>query len=203
MNAFSIGLLLLLSVPGALPRPPRPPPAATDAGASPGAAAQGLSDEELAARVDTYLDTIDTPVRAAQWQALGPRAVPLLEKVVRDPVALPSRRARAIGALSAIGGDTARQVVLDTARSDAQPYGVRASALRGAGRLLTPSELVKELGPIMEGAPRPSIRAVAADVLARHATASACPAIRAQAGRESSHARARFSRALELCGPAR
>jgi HEAT repeat protein len=159
-----------------------------------------MSEEEIASRARAYLSAIDTPITVRHWRELGPRAIPVLESVLSDPDALPSRRAKAIGALSAIGGPRAKELVLRVARSDTEPRGVRASALRGAARVLPPDELASELRPVMERASEASIRATAAEVLARHGGASSCKAVRAQAGRERGNDRNNFTRALARCG---
>ncbi len=198
MSIPSIALLVALAglgTPARNARPAASPPPAAAATAP----AEQLSDSEIAERVRTYLGSIDTPISAERWRALGPRAVPALEAVVRAK-GMPSRRAKAVGALSALGGTRARKVVLETARSEEEPFAVRASALRGAGRLLAPKDLAKELRPMLEGARDPSVRATAADVLARHAGSSSCEAIRVQAAREGNDQRAQFSPALERCG---
>jgi len=196
MTALSLTLLVLLSGVGTPPRNTRPP--ATETPAEP-PAAQELSDEQVASQVQAYLGSIDTPVSAARWRALGPRAVAPLEEVVRDENALPSRRAKAVEALSVVGGSRAREIVLDVARSEQEPFGVRASALRGAGRMLGTSALVRELRPVMEKARQAPTRATAAEVLARHAPRSACQAVRAQADRESRETRPQYGRALDSC----
>ena len=197
MTALSLTLLVALSGLGTPPRNARPPvtqpPAQTTT-------AQDLSDEEMASQVHAYLGSIDTPISAGRWRALGPRAVTPLEAVVRDPSALPSRRAKAVEALSVLGGARSRKVVLEVARSEAEPFGVRASALRGAGRMLATKDLLQELRPIMEGAREAPTRATAAEVMARHAPRSSCKAVRAQADREARDARMQFGPALERCG---
>ncbi|HEX9288652.1 MAG TPA: hypothetical protein VF904_03925 [Anaeromyxobacteraceae bacterium] len=195
MTALSLTLLVALTAPGTPARNARPrsdTPAAT-------APAPDLSDAEVESRVRTYLGAIDTPISADRWRALGPRAVAPLEAVLRDPEALPSRRAKAVEALSVVGGARARQLVLETAHSEQEPFGVRASALRGAPRVLPAKELVKQLRPVMEGAQDPTVRAAAAEVLARHAAKSSCAAVRAQASREG-EARGQFANAVERCG---
>jgi HEAT repeat protein len=204
MTVLSLTLLLALAAPGTPARNARPQARepATDASPSEAQApTPTLTDEEVSQRVRTYLGAIDTPITAAQWRQLGSRAVPALESVLHDPDALPSRRAKAVEALSVIGGQRAKQLVVETARSDQEPFGVRASALRGAGRLLGQKELAVELRPVMENAREAPVRATAADVLAHHAGASSCAAVRAQVRREHGHERAQFSRALERCTP--
>ncbi len=198
MTTVSLVLLLVVSAPGTPARNARPPAGTTTA--APGASASTLSDDEVAQRVHAYLGAIDTPTPAARWKALGQRAVPVLESVVRDPAALPSRRAKSVEALSIIGGTRAKQLVLDTLRSDQEPFGVRAAALRGAPRVLSKEELTTELQPILEHARHPTVRAAAADVLARNGGSGGCAAVRVQAAREHGHDREQFSRALDRCG---
>jgi HEAT repeat protein len=198
MTALPLALLLALAAPGAAARGrPAPPASGAEAATTPAAP---LSDEEMAARVQTYLSTIDTPISAERWRELGPRAVAPLEAVLGDPDALPRRRARAVDALSIVGGNRARELVLATARSEELPYGIRASALRGAGRLLGSQELVAQLRPVMESAGMAPVRSTAAEVLARNGGSAGCSAVRAQAGRERGQDRRQFTRALETCG---
>ena len=194
MTAISLTLLLALAG-----RPAHQAPATEQPST---ASPQALSDQEVAQRVDEYLGTIDTPITADEWRALGPRAVNRLAAVATDPEALSSRRGKALGALTALGGARARQVVLDTARSEQAPFAVRASALRGAGHLLGPKSLATTLSPVLEKARDAPVRATAAEVLAAHAGASGCSAVRAQVAREPQETRGHFARALERCGGA-
>ncbi len=197
MTAPSLALLLALTGLGTPARNARPTASETPAT---NAATEDLPAAEVESRVQAYLGAIDTPIAAERWRALGPRAVTPLEAVVRDPDALPSRRARAVEALSVVGGARAKELVLETARSEHEPFGVRASALRGASRLLATKDLVKQLRPVLEGAHDPTVRATAAEVLARHAARSSCQAVRAQVEREGSAVRGRFRPALVRCG---
>ncbi len=199
MLALSVLLLTLAASDGPVYRPPRQTPPAQLPATGPD---ETLSDEEVRGRVASYLAAIDTPITVGQWRALGPRAVPLLEQVLANRGGLPSRRAAAVGGLAAIGGPRAREQVLATARSENEPFAVRAAALYGAAHVLEPGQLLKELGPVLRGARTRAARAAAAEVLARHAPHSACAAIRAQAEREGKE-RGHFERALERCGPAR
>ena len=194
MTAISLTLLLALAG-----RPAHQAPATEQVQPST-ASPQALSDQEVAQRVDEYLGTIDTPITADEWRALGPRAVNRLAAVATDTEALSSRRGKALGALTALGGARARQVVLDTARSEQAPFAVRASALRGAGHLLGPKSLSTALSPVLEKAHEAPVRATAAEVLAAHAGASGCSAVRAQVAREPQETRGHFARALESCG---
>ncbi len=196
MTAIHLALLLALAAPNtpARNRPPPPPP--MDAAPETSTA---LSDQDVAQRVHAYLGAIDTPTPATRWKALGPRAVPVLESVLHDPDTLPSRRAKSIEALSIIGGARAKQLILETIRSEREPFGVRAAALRGAPRVLPSKELMSALRPVLETAPETPVRATAAETLARYGGSSGCRAVRAQADREHGLDRQQFSRALDRC----
>ncbi len=156
-----------------------------------------LSDAEVQNRVETYLSTLDTPITADRWRALGPRAVPLLEQVLTSGDQLPSRRAKAVAGLASIGGARAQALVVDAARSETQPFAVRAAALHAAPAVLGSRQLVLQLKPILQSSAEPAVRAAAADALAHGAPAEACEAVRAQAARERSPAT--FHRALNRC----
>ena len=195
MTAISLALLLALG--GRATHLPAPPPAASGV---PAASAPALTDVEVAQRVDTYLGTIDTPITADEWRALGPRAVAQLAGVATDSGALSTRRAKALGALAILGGGRAQQVVLSMAQSEQAPFAVRASALRGAGQLLGTTALAKAISPVMQNARDAPVRAVAAEVLASRAGASGCDAVRTQVALEPRQARAQFTHALERCG---
>src|SRR5512138_755752 len=196
MNALSIALALALAGVGA-PARNRPPAAA----AAEGSTASELADAEVAQRVRAYLGAIHAPASSEQWRALGARAAGVLEAIARDPQALPSRRARAVAALSHVGGEGAQRTVLELARSEAAPFAVRAGALEGAERLLAADDLAREVEPILRGATEPLVRATAAEVLARRAPESACGAVLAQAARERDAHRRSFGRALARCEP--
>ena len=200
MNALA--LLFTLTLAGLPPSARRAHPSSAAPAAEPAApeGAAALSDAEVAERAVAYLGAIDRPVSAETWRALGPRAVAPLEAVARDPQALPTRRSSALSALSAIGGERARQVVLDAVRAGREPYAVRASALRAAGRLLDAKALAAELRPVMEGRDEAALRATAAEVLAHHGGAGGCTAVKKQALLERGAARVGFERALARCG---
>ncbi len=185
-------LAVVLALPQ--PQPPRPaaPPARSTASAP-------LSQDELRARVRTLLSSIDRPARPSDWLALGPAAVPVLLEVVRDPAQLPSRRSQALFGLGAIGGPQARAELLATARNEHEPLSVRAAALEGLPRVLAPGELVPAVGPVLHGARSTTVRAVAAEVLARSAPAAGCVEVRSQLEREPADARGQFHRATERC----
>src|SRR5207249_11501496 len=158
------------------------------------------SDEDLRARIDTFLGSIDTPISAAQWRALGPKAVPMLEEIATDAKKLPTRRARALDGLSLVahpGDESASSTAARLARSDAEPPIVRMAAVRAAGRLIASARLMAALQPVLEGSDA-RLRAVAAETLARRAPDEACDAILAQAEKERG-ANTRWKRAIALC----
>jgi hypothetical protein len=191
MTPLALALSLALAAPGT--------PARNGRTAAPSAAAPAMSDAEVASHVEAYLGAIDTRIPAARWKALGPRAVGHLVAVVQGD-RFPSERARALDALSVLGGAQAKEALLTAARSEREPFAVRASALRGAARVVPASELPAALGTVLERAREAPVRAVAAEVLAQHAPASACGAVRAQAAREAVEVRPAFGSALGRCG---
>jgi hypothetical protein len=158
-----------------------------------------LSDEELRRQIDSLLGTIDTPIRAERWKALGPAAVPILQQIAQDQREFPSRRARALHGLAMIGGPEAEKTVLEVAQSPGERFQVRSAALRGAGQLLPPDRLAAALRPVLEGAGQVQVRAAAAEVLARHPKEGGCAAMRAQVEREKGDDRAFYHRALRTC----
>jgi hypothetical protein len=176
---------------------PRPRPAGAES--SPDAGAAPLSDEDLRSQIDAYLGSIDTPISAERWRALGPRAASILEQKVTSSDAFPSRRARAIEGLAAVGSTREAKLLVGLARSDSEPYTVRAAALRGAARLLPASKAIAALRPVLEGAGSARIRAAAADALTRSGGGEGCAAVRAQVQQERPENRGHFERALRRC----
>jgi HEAT repeat protein len=158
--------------------------------------------EQVRAQVETYLDSIDTPVRPEQWRALGPDAAPVLEAIAQDPKKLPTRRARALAALAVVGSPRASKLIVTIAQSESEKSVVRMSALRAAGDLLDPAGLVVAVKPVLEGAKDTRVRAAAAGVLARRSPKEGCASVRTQSAREKGEARANFARAVEACDAA-
>ena len=148
--------------------------------------------------IESLMGTIHGQPSPERWRALGSGSVAPLARIATDPAALPSRRARAVVGLSHLGGRLATATVRALASEDTAPFGVRAAALEGAGRLLGAAELRARLAPDLLGAHRPADRAVAAEVLAVRAPAE-CPAVRARAAREAVADRPGFDRALARC----
>jgi hypothetical protein len=181
----------------------KPPPSA-EAGASSAApaAAQTPSDDEIRERIETMLGNIDTPIRTEQWQALGPRAAPFLEEIASSAKNLPTRRAKALDGLSAVGSDTAPGVMTALARGEGEPLVVRLSAVRGLGRVEKGAKLSAALRPVLEGAKDARVRGLAAETLAQHAQKLSCTAVKAQAQREDELGRVHYQKALAHCEPA-
>jgi hypothetical protein len=152
-----------------------------------------MSPEEVQERIRMYLGSIHGPVTPAMWQRLGPAAIPQLEKIVRDPEQLPTRRAGALNGIAAIGSLTAPDLMLQMAKDEKQPLQVRITAMMGAGRV-APDRVAQELRPVMENATDEHVRRVAAEVMATH---GGCTAVRAQAKREQN--RDRLATAVKLC----
>ena len=176
---------LLLALPPA--RNPAPPEQASPQ--------QQLTDAEIRERIETFLGTIDTPISPEQWRALGPRGAAVLEQMAQDPKAFPTRRAKAVTGLSAIGAPSSSSVLLALAGSSQTPLTVRLSAVHGAPDVVPPAQLATALKPVLEGADNPNVRAAAAEVLSRH---GGCSLVRAQARREDDQLR--LQRALQSCG---
>lgn len=182
-------LLVLASLLCALPpeRPATPP-----AGAGP---QQPLSDDEVKERIDTFMRTIDTPISPEQWRALGGRGAAILEAMAQDGTQLPTRRAKAVVGLAAIGSPTSSSVLLSLAQSRTEPLTVRLNAVHGAAGVVPEAELASALKPVLETADDRHVRAAAAEVLSRH---GGCGLVRAQAQKERDPLTLR--RAVQSCG---
>jgi hypothetical protein len=156
-----------------------------------------LSDVELRERVDAYLGTIDRPITAERWKALGPRAAPLLEAVIADKSQFPSHRAKAVDGLVALAPDRAAPIVGKLARDEKEETVVRVAAMHGVAQVFPSSRALRELRPVLQSARSAGVRAEAADVLARKKVG--CAAVRDQVARESDEHRPAFDRALKRC----
>ena len=159
-----------------------------------------LSDDEVRAQVLAYLSTIDTPIRAAAWQALGARAEPILREIISNRDNFPTRRAKAIDGLTAVGGAAAAPVFREFARSESEPLVLRLAALRALAQVTEPRALVAEMAPLLTGAGDSRVRASAGEVLVRRSGRGNCGLIRAQAANEPADNARHFERVLTLCG---
>lgn len=157
------------------------------------------SEQEVREQVEMYLGTIDTPISSERWRALGAQAAPILEQIATNRSELPSRRAKALDGLSAVGGPEVATRMLQIAESEEHPPIVRMSAMRGVGRMMSSRKLVPALRPVLEKSPDVQIRAAAAEVLARHAPKAACGLVRSQLGREPESHHGAYRRAIASC----
>jgi hypothetical protein len=152
--------------------------AAPPAGQSP---QQPLAEDEIRERIDTFMRTLDTRISDDQWRALGARGAAILEGMAQDRTLFPTRRAKAVVGLTAIGSPTSSNVLLSLAQSPREPLNVRVTAVLGAPGVVPASELPAALKPVLETADADRVRAAAAEVLSRH---GGCDMVRAQARRE-------------------
>jgi hypothetical protein len=186
MTWLLVGLMLAAPAPRRGQRAPGNAPAET------------LSDEEIARRANGFLASIDTPISAKQWSALGPRAALLLEPIIENSNEMPSRRAKAVYGLVAAAPDRAAVIVGKLARDEAQPVVVRVAALHGARGVLPSSKLVAELKPVLDGARDAGLRGVAAEMISHGE--GGCAVVKARLKREATDERAAYAYALERCG---
>jgi HEAT repeat protein len=187
MMAIMLGCLLSALPPA---RQRSTPPASEQTPASP----EQLSDQEIRDRIDMFMGSIDTRITPEQWRALGPKGAAILEQMAQDPNAFPTRRAKAVAGLSAIGSSSSANVLLNLAKSEQAPLTVRLAAVHGAPGVLAAGQIPTALKPILENAKDGYVRGAAAEVLSRH---GGCSLVRAQAQREDD--RLRMQRALERC----
>jgi hypothetical protein len=151
---------------------------------------------EVRARVRALLGSIHGPVPAESFRAIGPGAEEALEEFARGKD-FPSRRIRALEALEGLGGDRALAVHRAVAADQAAPSSVRRGAVRGLGRLVSPEDAAKALGPLLDSDRDPAVRATAAEALAAREPAGGCARVRERVRREPEPER--FVRALETC----
>jgi HEAT repeat protein len=155
--------------------------------------------QQVRAQVETYLNSVDTPISAEQWRALGPGAAPVLEAIAQDPKRLSTRRARAVSALSIVGSPRASKLVVTIAQREAETAVVRMSALQAAGELLDPAGLMVAVKPVLEKARDARVRAAAAGVLAKRNPKEGCGSVRSQSAKEKVETQPTFARALQDC----
>jgi hypothetical protein len=128
-------------------------------------------------RVEVYLGSIDTPIPEARWKALGPDAGPLLASIATGDV-LPSRRAKALHALSIVDAARAAPLATADAANTKEPLVVRSAAVRAVARTLPPAEAVAVLRPV---------------------GAEGCAALQVHTAPLGAEARAPFAKALASC----
>jgi hypothetical protein len=158
-----------------------------------------LSEEEIRSQTLAYLSAIDTPIPPATWEALGPRAEPVLRELISDGSNFPTRRAKAIDGLAVVAGAAAASTFREVAGAESESLVVRLAALRGLGRVSQPQALMSDLAPLLAGANDSRVRAYAGEVLIRRSGRRACATVRAQAESELPERQGHFERALSLC----
>ena len=154
--------------------------------------AQGQSSQNINAQVNALLGAYENLASPARWRSLGDAAVPILESVVADYTALPTRRARAIDGLAALSSGSA--TMQRVANSDWEPLVVRISAVNGLAQVLPESDLIPALRPLLND-PQSQMRGITAKALSN--TPAGCAEIAAMAQLETPAWRARYVR---TCG---
>src|SRR5262249_37622470 len=117
------------------------------AGAANQALAQDQSSQNINAQVQALLGAHENGASPEQWRSLGDAAIPILESVVADYNALPTRRARSLDGLAALSSGSA--TMQRVANTDWEPLIVRMSAVRGLGQILPESDLITALQPLL------------------------------------------------------
>src|SRR5207245_8911854 len=111
-----------------------------------------LTDDEVRDLVDAYLGSIDTRASTEDWRALGERCAAILEKIAQDKGSLPTRRAKAVAGLSAIGASSSGDVLVALARSELAPLTVPLAAVDGSPAVIPRTGLAPGLKPVLESA---------------------------------------------------
>jgi len=195
---LNVLLAVLLAGPGVMHKkpPPQQPPVSDGQQVQP---QEELSADEVRDHVEGYLGSIDTPITANQWRALGPRAVPMLERIAMDQHELPTRRAKAIDGLAALGDTRAPALFKRIASQDSEKINVRFAAVRGLAQVTPPAQAVTNLKPILQGAKDSRVRALAAEQIAVRSRGKSCDLVKAQLDRETNDARGHYGRAMKQC----
>jgi hypothetical protein len=196
---LSLILAALLAAPGITQKrpPPQKAPASEDQQVQP---KDELSAEEVQRHVEGYLGSIDTPITANQWKQLGPRAVPMLERIAMSQNELPTRRAKAIDGLAAIGDSRAPALFKRIAGQQNEPINVRFAAVRGVAQMTPRDQAAQALKPILQNANDSRVRALAAEQIAVRSRGKSCDMVRAQLEREKEDVRGHYGRAMKQCG---
>lgn len=168
-------------------------------GAAVGAAPASASvPQQTRDKVEAYLGTLDTPIPASQWKALGESGVTVLDEIARSSSALPTRRARAVAAAGLIGGPTAQRLAQELATAQTAPAVVRAAAATAVAHVLPAAQATPTLEKVLASDPSLTVRRAAAEAVVQVAP-ERCGALRETVQRESSSHRPAFSHALEKC----
>jgi hypothetical protein len=193
---LTVLLAALLAAPGITQKRPSQPPPASEQPVQPN---EALSADEVRQHVEGYLGSIDTPIGPNQWKALGPRAIPLLESIAMSQNELPTRRAKAIDGLAALGDTRAPALFKRIANQEGETINVRFAAVRGLAQVTPPAQAVTNLKPILQGAKDSRVRALAAEQIALRSRGKSCDLVKAQLDRETDDARGHYGRAMKQC----
>ncbi len=162
----------------------------------PALAAPSAAQDKVKQTVEAYLGSIDTPIPDARWKALGPDAGPLLAAIATADV-LPSRRARALHALSLVDAARAAPIATADAANAEEPLVVRSAAVQAVARTLPAPEAVTVLRSVLAASGVPLQRRTA-EALASVGP-EGCSALQAHASRLGPEARAPLTQALARC----
>jgi HEAT repeat protein len=156
----------------------------------------GVPEGDVREQVETFLSTIDTPVTAQQWQALGPDAAPVLMEIASSQQ-MPSRRARAVEALGMRKDAAAANLVSRLATGPSEPKAVRLAAVRATPKLFAGADAQTHLAPLLQEKD-PHLRAAAAGALASLG-AGGCKLVSQRLQRETGEERALMERTTSAC----
>lgn len=162
----------------------------------PGVAAPAAETDSVKHTVEVYLGSFDTPIPDARWKALGPAASPVLVSIATED-ALPSRRAKALHALSIVDAARAAPLAVRDAANAQEPLVVRSAAVRAVARTLPAAEAVAVLRPVLAANEVP-LQKRCAEALASVGP-EGCAALQAHTGRLSAEAQKPFAQALARC----
>lgn len=162
----------------------------------PALAAPAAADDALKQTVEMYLNTIDVPISEARWKALGPEAAPLLASIAEGD-ALPSRRARALYALSVVDAARAAPLAAADVANPSQPLAVRSAAARAVARTMPAAQAVRVLRPVLSSAGVP-LQLRTAEALASVGP-EGCSAVQGHVSHLGTEARTPFQPVLARC----
>jgi HEAT repeats len=196
---LSLFLAALLAAPAITQRrpPPRQAPPSEDQQVQP---KEELSADQVRQHVEAYLGSIDTPITTNQWKQLGPRAVPMLERIAMNQTELPTRRAKAIDGLTALGDSRAPALFKRIAGQESEKINVRFAAVRGLAQVTPREQAAQALMPILQNANDSRVRALAAEQIAVRSRGKSCDVVRQQLDREKDDVRGQYGRAMKHCG---
>jgi HEAT repeat protein len=157
---------------------------------------QGVPAGDVREQVETFLSSIDVPVTAQQWQALGPEATPVLMEIASSQQ-LSLRRARAVEALGMRKDAAATDLVGRLATGASEPKAVRMAAMRATPKLASGPAAQATLSPLLQEKD-PHLRAAAAGALASLGT-SGCKLVSQRLQRETGEEKALMERASTAC----